>query len=45
MVRFSDVLKNRNFLFLWCAQVISNFGDRLNQMALVAQLPAPGHDV
>lgn len=36
MARFRDVLKNRNFLFLWLGQVISNFGDRLNQMALVA---------
>ncbi|MDD5496218.1 MAG: MFS transporter [Candidatus Omnitrophica bacterium] len=36
MIRFRDVLKDRNFLFLWLAQVISNFGDRLNQMALVA---------
>ena len=36
MTRFRDVLKNKNFLFLWMGQVISNFGDRLNQMALVA---------
>lgn len=36
MARFTDVLKNRNFLFLWFGQVVSNFGDRLNQMALVA---------
>ncbi|MCX5686904.1 MAG: MFS transporter [Candidatus Omnitrophica bacterium] len=36
MTRFRDVLKNKNFLFLWLGQVISNFGDRLNQMALVA---------
>ncbi len=36
MARFRDVLKNKNFLFLWLGQVISNFGDRLNQMALVA---------
>ncbi|MDP3804709.1 MAG: MFS transporter [Candidatus Omnitrophota bacterium] len=36
MTRFRDVLKNRNFMFLWLGQVISNFGDRLNQMALVA---------
>lgn len=36
MAHFRDVLKNRNFLFLWMGQVISNFGDRLNQMALVA---------
>jgi len=36
MIRFRDVLTNRNFLFLWLGQVVSNFGDRLNQMALVA---------
>lgn len=36
MTRFRDVLKNRNFLFLWLGQVVSNFGDRLSQMALVA---------
>jgi len=36
MIRFRDVLKERNFFFLWLGQVISNFGDRLNQMALVA---------
>ncbi len=36
MPRFRELLTNRNFVFLWLAQVISNFGDRLNQMALVA---------
>jgi len=36
MIRFRDVLKDRNFFCLWLGQVISNFGDRLNQMALVA---------
>lgn len=36
MIRFRDVLTNKNFFFLWLGQVISNFGDRLNQMALVA---------
>lgn len=36
MIRFRDVLKDKNFFFLWLGQVISNFGDRLNQMALVA---------
>ena len=29
-------MKDRNFLCLWVAQIISNFGDRLTQMALVA---------
>ncbi|MDP2913060.1 MAG: MFS transporter [Candidatus Omnitrophota bacterium] len=36
MIHFREVLKNRNFLFLWLGQLVSNFGDRLNQMALVA---------
>jgi MFS family permease len=36
MIRFRDVLTDRNFLFLWLGQLVSNFGDRLNQMALVA---------
>lgn len=35
MARFRDVLKNKNFFFLWLGQIISNFGDRLNQMALI----------
>ncbi len=44
MTRFRDVLKDRNFLCLWIAQIISNFGDRLTQMALVALIyqQAPG---
>jgi len=36
MTRFRDVLRDRNFLCLWLAQIISNFGDRLTQMALIA---------
>jgi len=36
MTRFREVLTNKNFLFLWLGQLVSNFGDRLNQMALVA---------
>ena len=36
MTRFRDVLRDRNFLCLWIAQIVSNFGDRLTQMALVA---------
>ena len=41
------MLTNRNFLFLWLGQVISNFGDRLNQMALVALIYQrnPGSEV
>ena len=45
MVRFRDVLfKNKNFTFLWFAQVIANFGDRVSQMALIALVwrRAPG---
>jgi len=47
MVRFRDVLKNRSFLFLWVGQIISNFGDRLTQMALIALVykMAPGSTV
>jgi len=29
------VLRNRNFFFLWIGEIISHFGDRLAQMALV----------
>lgn len=36
MIKFREVLTNRNFFFLWLGQLISNFGDRLTQMALVA---------
>ncbi len=36
MVRFRDVLFRKNFFCLWSGQIISEFGDRLNQMALIA---------
>lgn len=36
MSRFREVLKNRNFFFLWIGQIISQLGDRLDQMALIA---------
>ncbi|MCX5679525.1 MAG: MFS transporter [Candidatus Omnitrophica bacterium] len=36
MIKFREVLSNRNFFFLWVGQLISTFGDRLTQMALVA---------
>lgn len=36
MARFSKIIKNKNFFFLWIGQIISQFGDRLNQMALIA---------
>ena len=44
MVRFREVLKNRNFFLLWLGQIISQFGDRLGQMALIAlvYLRTPG---
>ncbi|MFH1847721.1 MAG: MFS transporter [Candidatus Omnitrophota bacterium] len=44
MAHFRDLLKEKNFLFLWLGQIISNFGDRLNQMALIALVyhKAPG---
>lgn len=47
MVKFSEVLKDRNFFCLWLGQLISNFGDRLNQMALVALVyqRTPGSEV
>jgi len=44
MARFRQVLKNRNFFLLWIGQIISQLGDRLDQMALIAliYLRAPG---
>ncbi len=36
MVRFRDVLFRKNFFSLWSGQIISEFGDRLNQMSLIA---------
>lgn len=47
LIRARDVLKNRSFLFLWLGQIISNFGERLNQMALIALIykKAPGSTV
>jgi len=33
---FIQVLKNRNFSLFWSGQIVSQFGDQLNQMALVA---------
>lgn len=36
MSRFHEVLKNRNFFLLWLGQIISQLGDRLGQMALIA---------
>lgn len=47
MAHFREVLKDKNFLFFWLGQIISQFGDRLNQMALVAFIHsrAPGSTV
>lgn len=44
MAHFREVLKNRNFFLLWCGQIISQLGDRLGQMALIAfvYMRAPG---
>jgi MFS transporter, DHA3 family, macrolide efflux protein len=35
MLKFLFDVKNRPFLRLWLAQLISQFGDRINQMALI----------
>lgn len=35
MSKISEVLKNRNFFFLWLGQIISQLGDRLGLMALI----------
>ena len=47
MAKFREVLKNRNFFLLWIGQIISQFGDRLNQMALIALIyaRAPGSSI
>ncbi|OGX46097.1 MAG: hypothetical protein A3G38_01025 [Omnitrophica WOR_2 bacterium RIFCSPLOWO2_12_FULL_51_8] len=44
MSKFTEVLKDRNFFLLWLGQIISQLGDRLDQMALIAlvYLRAPG---
>lgn len=34
-IGFGDVLRKRNFGLLWSGQVISNFGDRFNYMAVL----------
>ena len=36
MVRLREVLFSRNFFPLWGGQIISEFGDRLSQMALIS---------
>jgi len=44
MARFRNIIRNRNFSLLWFGQIISQFGDRLDQMALIALVyaRAPG---
>ncbi|MFC1674446.1 MFS transporter [Candidatus Omnitrophota bacterium] len=36
MVKFKEVLKNRNFSLIWFGQILSQWGDRLGQIALIA---------
>lgn len=36
MARTVDLLREKNFFLLWSGQIISQFGDRLNQIALIA---------
>lgn len=35
LASFTQILKNKNFFLLWLCQIISQFGDRLDQMALI----------
>ncbi|MFA5118585.1 MAG: MFS transporter [Candidatus Omnitrophota bacterium] len=44
MAKFTHILSNRNFFLLWMGQIISQLGDRLGQMALIAfvYLRTPG---
>jgi len=44
VAKFTAVLHNRNFFLLWIGQIISQLGDRLDQMALIALVyaKAPG---
>jgi DHA3 family macrolide efflux protein-like MFS transporter len=47
MARFREILRNRNFFFLWLGQVISQFGERLSQMALIGlvYMRSPGSTI
>lgn len=36
MARLRHLLKDKNFMCLWVGQILSQFGDRLGQMALIA---------
>ncbi|MFH1359795.1 MAG: MFS transporter [Candidatus Omnitrophota bacterium] len=42
MKRLKESFKNRNFFCLWLAQIISQFGDRINQMALIGLVAERG---
>jgi DHA3 family macrolide efflux protein-like MFS transporter len=47
MSKFTHIFKNRDFLLLWIGQIISQIGDRLDQMALIAFIygRAPGSTI
>ena len=47
MAHVRELLKDKNFFLLWFAQIISNFGDRLDQMALIGliYLRMPGSTI
>jgi DHA3 family macrolide efflux protein-like MFS transporter len=47
MSKYQEVLKNRNFFFLWLGQIISQLGDRLGQMSLIGlvYLRSPGSTI
>lgn len=47
MSKLIETLKNRSFFFLWLGQIISQFGDRLGQMALIGFVysRAPGSTI
>lgn len=47
MARLRELLKDKNFFLLWVAQIVSNFGDRLDQMALIGlvYLRTPGSTI
>jgi MFS transporter, DHA3 family, macrolide efflux protein len=47
MSKFTEVLKKRNFFLLWLGQIISQLGDRLDQMALIGfvYMRSPGSSI
>jgi len=47
VARLRELLRDKNFSLLWVSQIISNFGDRLNQMALIGLIYArmPGSTI